>query len=556
MITFPFKSCPLVAVVRGKAKQRDGGFRAAVDFKRGDLVLFTHATSWTDAVERGAVAEKLGKLTGTSPEDIAADLMRMEGAIACMEDVTGLASVEQTTIESLWPAPPGEPAFAGLAGRVVISIEPHSEADPIAILVNFLTAFGNCVGNGPHFMVGATRHSLNLFSALVGDTAKARKGDSWPPVRVLFQQSDPQWTSERVTSGLTTGEGLIWQVRDPIEKNEPVKEKGRVVGYELVITDHGISDKRLLVFEPELARALQAMSRSGNTLSPVVRDAWDRGNLNILSKTNAARATDAHVSVIAHITREELLRELSDVEVANGFANRLMWFAVRRSKLLPEPEPFDGPHVEVLADELRGALSWAGSVGQLRRDSNARDLWAQVYPELSAAKSGLAGAIVARGEAQTMRLAALYALLDHSELITPAHLTSALELWAYAERSAMFIWADSLGDPTADTIHFALRQNGRMSRTDISNLFGRHANATQIDTALQALVTSGRARSYSDPTAGRPMSTGRHPHDLFRFFRFFRRCAMQQTYLEIARNFVEARTPERSNVAHSRATRV
>ena len=197
-----------MADVRGKTKQRDGGFRAAVDFKRGDLVLFTHATCWTDAVERGAVAEKLGKLTGTSPEDIAADLMRMEGAIACMEDVTGLASVEQTTIEALWPAPPGEPAFAGLAGRVVSSIDPHSEADPIAVLVNFLTAFGNCIGNGPHFMVGATRHGLNLFSTLVGDTAKARKGDSWPPVRALFREADLAWTSERVTSGLTTGEGL------------------------------------------------------------------------------------------------------------------------------------------------------------------------------------------------------------------------------------------------------------------------------------------------------------------------------------------------------------
>jgi len=44
------------------------------------------------------------------------------------------------------PAPLGEAAFHGLAGRIVHRIEPHSEADPAAILVQLLIAFGNLVG--------------------------------------------------------------------------------------------------------------------------------------------------------------------------------------------------------------------------------------------------------------------------------------------------------------------------------------------------------------------------------------------------------------------------
>jgi hypothetical protein len=36
--------------------------------------------------------------------------------------------------ERHWPSPPGEPAYHGLAGEITRVIEPHSEADPIAIL--------------------------------------------------------------------------------------------------------------------------------------------------------------------------------------------------------------------------------------------------------------------------------------------------------------------------------------------------------------------------------------------------------------------------------------
>ena len=80
-----------------------------------------------------------------------------------------------------WPDPPEAPAFHGLAGRVVAAIMPHTEADPVAVLGQFLVGFGCAVGVGPHTQVGATRHTAKEFVALVGKTSKARKGDSWQP---------------------------------------------------------------------------------------------------------------------------------------------------------------------------------------------------------------------------------------------------------------------------------------------------------------------------------------------------------------------------------------
>ena len=75
-------------------------------------------------------------------------------------------------------------------------------------------------------------------------------------------------------------------------------------------------------FESEFASVLRVSGRDGNTLSPVMRNAWDSGNLRILTKNNPVQASEAHISIIGHITRDELLRYMDNTEAANGFANR------------------------------------------------------------------------------------------------------------------------------------------------------------------------------------------------------------------------------------------
>jgi hypothetical protein len=88
-----------------------------------------------------------------------------------------------------WPTL-ADAAYNGVAGRAVRTIAPHTEADPAAILLQFLAAFGNIVGPGPHCVVESTRHNLNLFVILVGDSSKARKGTSWRHICRLFSEVD------------------------------------------------------------------------------------------------------------------------------------------------------------------------------------------------------------------------------------------------------------------------------------------------------------------------------------------------------------------------------
>src|SRR5262249_45824705 len=70
-----------------------------------------------------------------------------------------------------WPVMEKE-ALHGLAGEVVRTIEPHSEADPNAILIQFLAAFGNAVGDAPHYMVEGDRHGAKIFVVTSGETSK------------------------------------------------------------------------------------------------------------------------------------------------------------------------------------------------------------------------------------------------------------------------------------------------------------------------------------------------------------------------------------------------
>lgn len=397
----------------------------------------------------------------------------------------------------------GPDAMSGIPGLLVETIGPATEADPVAVLVQFLAAFGNAVGRGPYFQAEADRHYLNLFLALVGESSKGRKGTSLAYAKRLLVEADPSWEARNV-SGLASGEGLIWAVRDAIYRKEPIKEGGRITSYQDALEDPGVEDKRLMIVEAEFARLLRTMGREGNTLSALIRQAWDSGNLQSMTKSFPAKATAAHTSIIAHGTRSEILRYLDATDVGNGFGNRFQWFCSRRSKCLPEGGQIPPTQLAYLSSRVRQALEHARTVGLMERDEEARALWIDVYPALSEGGFGMVGALTSRAEAQVMRLACLYALLDESSVIRAVDLRAALALWQYSEESCRYIFGNSLGDPMADEINGALvLAPFGMTRDQIRHHVGKNKPADQIEAALRHLSSMGLATYEKEPTAGR-----------------------------------------------------
>ena len=278
-----------------------------------------------------------------------------------------------------WPAPPRPTAFTGLAGEIARAIEPHSESDPLAILAQLLVCFGSVIGRGAHYAVEATEHHANEFVLLIGPSAKARKGSSWDHVQRLFAEVDPDWVERRIVSGLSSGEGVIWSVRDP-DTTTGVRARAQ--------DDQDSQDKRLLVLEAEFASVLKMVARDGNTLSPIVRCAWDGKPLQALTKNSPARATGAHISIVGHVTADELVRLLNATEAANGFLNRYLLFMVRRSKLLPEGGSIDEVDWQPLLRRLRAAIDTARRRGRLGFDEHARRSWWELYPQRPSPRMG------------------------------------------------------------------------------------------------------------------------------------------------------------------------
>jgi len=141
-------------------------------------------------------------------------------------------------------------AYHGIAGVFVDVFGPHTEADPVALLVQLLVGFGNAAGGSLHLMIDGARHALILFVVLVGLTSKGRKGTAEKRVRSVLERVDPEWARKCIKGGIVSGEGLIFHLRDPIERAEALKQKGRHTGeFEIFTDDPGVEDKRLLVME-------------------------------------------------------------------------------------------------------------------------------------------------------------------------------------------------------------------------------------------------------------------------------------------------------------------
>jgi hypothetical protein len=157
-----------------------------------------------------------------------------------------------------------------------------------------------------------------------------------------------------------------------------------------------------------------------------------------------------------------------------------------------------------LVRRLRSALDFGREVGRIRWGATAREVWEKTYGPLSEGRPGLLGAVTGRAEAQVVRIASIYAVLDESSSVKIEHLEAALAVWRLCEQSARRIFGDNLGDPMADRIYEELgRRPDGMTRNSIRDLFRRHRNSEEIGRALDTLERSERARRTSEDTGGR-----------------------------------------------------
>ena len=416
-----------------------------------------------------------------------------------IENANAMPEADGDSGKRHWPKPLGEDAYIGFAGEFVLAVMHHTEADPAALLFQFLVCFGNCIGTSAFYRQEWTPHHAREFVLIVGRSAKARKGTSWNIIKEIFLLADALWSKKRIVSGLGSGEGVVNSVRDPQTERD---EQGR----ETTIT--GAEDKRLMVVESEFASVLSVSGRDGSTLSEVLRNAWDSGNIQTLTKNSPLRATGAHISVIGHITETELAKRMDNNAIFNGFGNRFLVVCAKRARLLPDGGNLTDEDFENLARKLSLAIDAARKISRVIRSDEARKLWHEVYPTLTGDRAGSFGAITSRAEAHVLRLSMIYALMDGSSQIELCHLKAALECWRYCQDSALYIWGDFAQGGLAEKIRIALAGAGALglTRSQLNNALGGRIAADEFSPELEKMISGGEVVSVMKATAGRPVT--------------------------------------------------
>ncbi len=372
------------------------------------------------------------------------------------------------------------------------------EASPEAIGAQFIAAAGCFLGRTSVLNVGETPHRANEFVLAVGPTGQG-KGDAKHYALAAFEEADPLWFAHNVRGGLSSGEGLIHNVRD-----EEVRGQDRK-GRNIVIP--GVRDKRFLLDEPEFTAVLKVITRDGNTLSNVLREAFDgKEVLATLTKTSPTKATGAHVGLIGHTTRADLRRYLADLDCRNGLVNRFLFVVTKRVEAIPRPSPMPANVRHEVAVALRSARAHAVQTPVVSWSEEAGNAWDRLYAKIRDPQPGLLGDITARGAAHVCRLALIFALLDKKQFIEERHLRAATSWWDVSLASARAIFGDRTGNSDADRILEELPRPGDYaSLTELrERRFANKISAGRLADAIDLLISMKEIKTEERRSGGRP----------------------------------------------------
>lgn len=221
-----------------------------------------------------------------------------------------------------------EDAFHGILGEYARQSAPHIEVDHFTLYGLLLVIFGNLIGRRRACYGGDSLNFANLFALVVAETAQG-KGSVTSRAERFAESVDPSFRS-RLHYDVQSAGALIRLIAD----EQPHAYRGRK---KQGAARRGVVDKRCLLSQGEMQSIFTAKGRSGSTLGPVLKLAYDGVTLENNKVDESLRATDPHVSVIGSITPKELRQAISSsrIDLANGFYNRFLFFRPQVLRLLP-----------------------------------------------------------------------------------------------------------------------------------------------------------------------------------------------------------------------------
>lgn len=374
-------------------------------------------------------------------------------------------------------------AWHGPAAEYVREVAPHTEADPLGVLVMLLAGLGSRLGPGAYVRIGESKHSALLWVLAVGRTATGRKGTA---ESVSLDRLSALSALPRRHSGLTSGEGVVQAFCATDDETQP--------------------ETRLLITEGEWEGPLARARREGSTLSAVLRDAWDGKPLRTMNATNPREALTHHLTVVGHITPHALRTGMGDREAANGFLNRFLLLLVHRPAVVPFPSPVSDAANALLAGMVH-TITTTGT-GERQLTPTARDAYAAWYRrtegEREYAPERVANA-TGRASGHLLRLALLLSVLDGCDAIDAEHIHAASAVTDYSAACAWHVYGPGQAGTDAKVLRALEAADPEpLTREGVRDALSRHVTADDLTDALTALEAASLITTTKEPTGGKP----------------------------------------------------
>ena len=433
-----------------------------------------------------------------------------EALSAWLDDANNNDSTEgpPNTVPIMFPEP---------LGSMVRECCAHSEAVPVAVMLNLLMRFSACIGPMAHLLLGDEKRFLNDYVLVVGPSGQGKGSSNHGPARIyaraeeqlasLFDQRYQKGQGEGLntfpnlaihTGGLSSGEGLAAALDDGTEGS-----------------DEAVTDKRLLVFEYEFAQCMANAQRRGSTISMVLRNAYDGGDIKPLTKRDKVSVTSPYLCLLGNVTAEELAdHEQTRMMSMNGMLNRFLICWQQPTKLVPFPKPIPDATLnemgQLLADRIQYARGCHFETHYKKMDSlsrsvtlgeDAKAIWSEAYARLmNRADCPQVSALSRRHRLHGLILASLFALLDCRHEINANDINSALAWCDYSHDSisysfnamrdqAVYQRCESLSFILLKAIAEITKQQAECTASDLYHWFSGRIKQCQLTPALEMLMT-------------------------------------------------------------------
>lgn len=369
-----------------------------------------------------------------------------------------------------------------------LALKEKSAADVGAIWFQLNEIFANFLGRNPHFIWSGKKYFINGSLFIIGPTATGKKGLSLSAAKAPF---NPMICGE-------FADDMDFIAYEPLMAGGYQSGQAILTHFSKDKDDIGDKDKRLLMVEQESAALIKMGKVENSILSQVMRTAFDGDKLEyrvskIKGKESTVAIDNAHVSLIGHITADELLQVLTVGSDKTGELNRIQFVLSLDSKFVSEAKSnflYENiTELQALRTRLLECRRWAAE----KRIKFTEPLYEcldnyteQLEHDL---RSGKEKAINARLALYLRKWIARFAVMDMTDVATVAHYDRAMKVVAYLRAANEYVlgeWLDGVDKDLIDKAILTIKESqGGATRASIGKeLFGSHWTVDKVEGVL------------------------------------------------------------------------